>query len=76
MPQIRLSVSGMNSRAGLRAVTARLRDVPGVQTVLADRAAGVVVVSGPVTAAEVVAVFDGTDHQAVVLTDGGRFTSS
>lgn len=67
MPRIRLSVSGMNCRHCVRDVTARLRDVPGVNTVLADRTTGVVVLSGVMTEAEILAAFEGTSHQAVVL---------
>lgn len=65
--QIRLPVSGMNCRHCVRDVTARLRDVPGVHTVLADRRTGVVVLSGLMTEAEVHAAFEGSGHQAVVL---------
>jgi copper chaperone CopZ len=65
--QIRLAVSGMTCRSCVRGITARLRDVPGVHTVLADRATGVVVLSGIMTEAEVLAVFEGSSHQAVVL---------
>ena len=67
MPQIRLAVSGMNCRACVRDVTARLRDVPGVTTVRADRMTGVIVLSGSMAEAEVLAVFEGSSHHAVVL---------
>jgi copper chaperone CopZ len=67
VPQIRLSVSGMNCRHCVRTVTAHLRDVPGVRTVLADPATGVVVLSGLVTEAEILAALETSGHQAVVL---------
>lgn len=69
VPHIRLSVSRMNCRACVRDVTARLRDVPGVNTVHADRTTGVIVLNGLMTEAEVLAVFEGSSHQAVVLPD-------
>lgn len=64
---IRLAVSGMKGRASVREVTARLRDVPGVSTVLVDRATCVVALTGVMTEAAVLAALDGSDHQAVVL---------
>ena len=76
MAQIRLSVSGMKCRQCVRAVTALLRDVPGVHTVLADGTTGVVVLSGLVTQAEILAVLETSGHQAVVLPECGNPTRS
>lgn len=50
---VTLCVPGLTGRHAVRVVSARLRDVPGVQTVEVDASAGLVVVRGPVEAGEV-----------------------
>jgi copper chaperone CopZ len=59
-----LRVEGMGCRHAVRSVTARLRDVPGVETVIADAAAGVVTVTGTMTTADVLAAVDGSPCRA------------
>ena len=48
-----MCVPGLTCRHAIRVVSARLRDVPGVQSVQVDAPAGLVVVRGPVDAREV-----------------------
>jgi copper chaperone CopZ len=50
---VTMSVSGLTCRHAVRVVSARLRDVPGVQSVEVDGPAGLVVVRGPVDAQQV-----------------------
>ena len=48
-----MCVPGLTCRHAVRVVSARLRDVPGVQSLEVDAPAGLVVVRGPVDAREV-----------------------
>jgi len=48
-----MCVPGLTCRHAVRVVSARLRDVPGVQSVEVDASTGLVVVRGPVEAREV-----------------------
>jgi copper chaperone CopZ len=48
-----MRVPGLTCRHAVRVVSARLRDVPGVESVEVDGPAGVVVVRGPVDAQQV-----------------------
>jgi hypothetical protein len=50
---VTLQVPELNGRASVRVVTARLRDVPGVEIVQADQATGVIVVQGSMSEQEV-----------------------
>ena len=50
---VTMRVPGLMCRHAVRAVSARLRDVPGVQSVEVDAPAGLVVVRGPVDAEQV-----------------------
>ena len=63
MPQLNLFVGGMSSRRCVRDVTARLRDVAGVETVTADPGDGVVRLSGSMQFADVLAAFTGTTYR-------------
>ena len=63
MRQIRLFVGGMACRRCVREVTARLRDVPGVETVVADAGRSEVRLSGVMTNADVLAAFTGTTYR-------------
>jgi copper chaperone CopZ len=56
MSRVELSVDGMGSRDCVRAVTALLRDLPGVESIEADGATTTLVVQGPVTERAVRAV--------------------
>lgn len=68
MRELRLSVgAAMGCRHCVREVTGWLRDVPGVETITADARAGTVVVSGTMEAADVLAVFAGTQYSPQVL---------
>lgn len=63
MRHIRLHVGGMACRRCVREVTARLRDVPGVETVAADAARSEVRLSGVMTDVDVLATFAGTSYR-------------
>ena len=71
MRHITLFVSGMTSRVGVREVTARLRDVPGVETVTANPRDSLVRLSGPMDVADVLAAFAGTSYLPAVQPDRG-----
>jgi copper chaperone CopZ len=60
MSELTLQVAGMGCRRCLREVTARLRDVPGVQTVIADAATSTVRLGGAMTVDDVLDAFTGT----------------
>ena len=62
MPVLTLHVRGMGCRRCVREVTARLRDVVGVQLVTADMAAERVTVVGEVSSDQVLAAFNGTTY--------------
>ena len=62
MPELSLFVGGMSCRRCVREVTARLRDVPGVETVSANPGDRRVIVSGSMQLADVLAVFTGTTY--------------
>ena len=63
MPQLNLFVGGMSCRHCVREVTARLRDVAGVETVTADLGDGVVRLTGSMQLADVLAAFTGTTYR-------------
>ena len=60
--QLSLFVGGMSCRRCVREVTARLRDVPGVETVAANPRDGIVRLSGSMQLTEVLAAFSGTSY--------------
>lgn len=66
MRHIELTVAGMACRRCVREVTARLRDVPGVLQVVADARNAVVIVSGSMTEADLLAAFAGTTYEPKV----------
>lgn len=68
--RLTLHVSGMACRHCVRAVTARLRDVPGVATITADWTTCVVVLEGSMTIADVLAALADSDYVAEVLRSG------
>jgi copper chaperone CopZ len=61
---VEMQVSGMTCRHCVRAVTARLRDLPGVVAVEADAGHARLVVHGDVTAEEVRAAVDDVSFAA------------
>ena len=63
MPQLSLFVGGMSCRRCVREVTARLRDVPGVETVSANPVDCMVRLSGSMELADVLAAFTGTTYR-------------
>ena len=63
MRQLNLFVGGMSCRRCIREVTARLRDVPGVETVSANPGDCVVRLSGSMELADVFAAFTGTSYR-------------
>ncbi len=66
MRQISLFVGGMGCRRCVREVTARLRDVPGVETVTASPGDCMVRLSGSMELLEVMAAFAGTSYEPQV----------
>jgi copper chaperone CopZ len=68
MHEVRLSVGSMSCRHCVREVTGWLRDVTGVETVVADARTGSVVLSGSMDVADVLAAFAGSRY-AVQIED-------
>ena len=69
MRQLNLFVGGMSCRRCVREVTARLRDVPGVDTVSANPGDCVVRLSGSMQPEDVLAAFTGTTYRPEVQRD-------
>lgn len=66
MDEMELTVSGMSCRRCVREVTARLRDVTGVERVVADPVRSTVHLVGSMTRADVFAAFEGTTYRPVL----------
>lgn len=66
MNDIELVVGGMACRRCVREVTARLRDVPGVDRVSVDSTRSVVHLSGSMSQADVLAAFVGTTYRPLL----------
>ena len=67
MRTVRMNVSGMGCRGCVREVTASLRDVAGVETIAADAASGLVVLSGRMTTPDVLAAFAAIGYPVEIL---------
>ena len=63
MHQLTLYVDGMSDRRSVREVTARLRDVPGVETVNANPVDGAVRLWGSMRLDDVLTAFTGTTYR-------------
>ena len=63
MRELNFFVGGMSCRRCVREVTARLRDVPGVETVSANPANCMVRLSGSMELEDVLAAFTGTHYR-------------
>jgi copper chaperone CopZ len=62
MSEMNLHIDGMGCRRCVREVTARLRDVRGVQTVVADSGTSTVRLSGSMTVEDVLEAFTETTY--------------
>ena len=71
MRQLNLHVDGMGCRRCVREVTARLRDVPGVETVSADQGDCLVRLSGSMWLTDVFDAFVGTSYRPRFIDAGG-----
>jgi copper chaperone CopZ len=67
MRELSLFVGGMSCRRCVREVTARLRDVLGVETVSADPGDSMVRLSGSMQLPDVLAAFTGTSYRPQLL---------
>jgi copper chaperone CopZ len=82
MTHLTLHLEGMGCRECVREVTARLRDVPGVQTVTADHRRSVVLLSGSMKGDDVEAALQRTRFHINAIaadsdqTEGGQSASS
>jgi copper chaperone CopZ len=69
MRHLTLFVEGMRCRRCVREVTARLRDVPGVETVVADSRSSVARVSGTMVLEDVLSAFSELTYVAELAED-------
>ena len=75
MRTIGLVVGGMRCRRCVREVTARLRDVPGVETVRADMSS-VVCLAGTMSVDDVLEAFRGLTYPVALLDRPGHAADS
>lgn len=69
MRDLHLLVGGMGCRHCVREVTGRLRDVPGVERVIADAATNRVVLTGSMTVTDVMDALSRTTFVARIVPD-------
>lgn len=69
MRDLHLLVGGMGCRHCVREVTARLRDVPGVERIVADATTNRVLVTGAMSHTDVVGALSGTAFVVRVVAD-------
>lgn len=74
MWDLELIITGMSCRHCVRDVTARLRDVPGVRTVVANARTSRVRIGGTVLTSDVRAALDGTTYTVHLVTDSTKRT--
>lgn len=67
MRTVGLVVGGMDCRRCVRGVTARLRDLPGVETVMADAGSSVVRVAGTMSVDDVLEALRGLSYSVELL---------
>jgi hypothetical protein len=67
MSKMTLYVGGIGSRRCLREVTAMLRDIPGVETVVADLTRSLIRLGGTMAATEVLGAFSGSAYAPRLL---------
>lgn len=67
---VELIVGGMGCRHAVRSVTARLRDVGGVETVVADPWTGLVTVTGTMSVVELLAALEDSPYRAAACMPG------
>jgi copper chaperone CopZ len=67
MSQMTLYVAGMGCRRCVREVTAALRDVVGVQTIVADSATSTVRIGGSMAVEDVLDAFTGTTYRPALV---------
>ena len=70
--RLELDVEGMGCRHAVRSVTARLRDVVGVETVAADWRTGVVSLTGTMRTVDLVAALGDLPYRAAAATQAGE----
>lgn len=66
MTELIVTVAGMGCRRCVREVTGRMRDVPGVETLVADPASRRVVLRGSMALADVLAALADTTYRVSV----------
>ena len=69
MRDLHLVVGGMGCRACVRQVTARLRDVPGVERVVADASTNNVLLTGSMSRSDVLGALSDTTFVVRVVAD-------
>ena len=69
MRDLHLLVGGMGCRHCVREVTARLRDVPGVERVVADAARSHVLLTGSMTTSDVLRALADTTFVARIIAE-------
>jgi len=74
MRQVTVHVDGMSCRHCVREVTARLRDVPGVETLRADAGTNEVVVTGTMTSGDVVSALAGLTYEVRLVAERAAAT--
>lgn len=67
MRTIKLSIPGMGCRRCVRQVTSTLRDVPGVQSLVADASANEAAVTGSMTVSDLLSAFADSKYSPVVI---------